>query len=187
MAEKIYAKCVNINPIWLLTGEGNPPKDAELGERQNKLIPYYDDISTIGGAKESGADMHGISAPADYIDTGDRNRDATAAVRHYGDSMAEYPNGCILAPREVRDRSLIVPGRDYVIETSEYRVTKRIQSGHDDKHFTAYSTNEEKYADGRLIHEPFEVRKESIDRIFLVLGYVVKKNGGTLVYSNSKK
>ncbi len=66
----------------------------------------------------------------------------------------------------------------------EYRVTKRIQLGKDDDHFTAYSTNQDTYADGRLIHEPFAIPKQAIRRIWLVLGYVVKKNGGTMVYNN---
>lgn len=156
-------------------------------ESNTRLIPFYDDVVSIGGNNDRVANMDGISEPTDYIDTGDWFRDATAAIRHYGESMVEYPNGCILALKEVLDRELIVPGRDYMIETSEYRVTKRVQLGKTKEYITAYSTNEEKYSDGRLVHEPFDIPLRAITHISLVLGYVVKKNGGTLVYSSNKK
>ncbi len=157
------------------------------GEDAARLIPFYDEVASIGGVNERVANMDGVSAPTDYIDTGDWFRDATAAIRHYGDSMTEYPNGCILAIKEVYDRELIVPGRDYVIETSEYRVTKRVQRGESKERITAYSTNPETYPDGRLIHEPFDIPFRAITHIFLVLGYVVKKNGGTMVFSSKRK
>lgn len=149
------------------------------------LIPFYDDVASMGGMKDS-AEMQGVSDPTDYIDTGDWFRNATAAIRHYGDSMIEYPSGCILAIREVKDRRLVVPGRNYVIETSEYRVTKRLQIGKDENYFAAYSTNMEQYPDGRLINEPFEIEKASILRLFMVLGYVVMQNGGTLIYGQAE-
>ena len=89
--------------------------------------------------------------------------------------------------KEVRDRELIIPGRDYVIETSEYRVTKRVQLGKTKEYITAYSTNTSTYPDGRLIHEPFDIPWRAIVRIYVVLGYVVKKNGGTVIFSNPEK
>ena len=165
------------------------PQYAGGGEEIKKtgnLIPFYDNVTSIGGVNELGAEMGGVTQPTEYIDTGDWFRNATAAIRHYGESMVEYPTGCILALKEVYDRELIIPGRDYVIETSEYRVTKRIQQGKDSDHITAYSTNSETYADGRLIHEPFDIPWRVVQRISLVLGYVVKKNGGTMVFSNQK-
>jgi transcriptional regulator with XRE-family HTH domain len=158
--------------------------DTENAPSGKKRIPFYDDVSSFGGVNEMTANMDGVSTPTDYIDTGDWFKDATAAIRHYGESMVEYPTGCILALKEVFDRELIIPGRDYMIETTEYRVTKRVQLGKDKEHITAYSTNHETYPDGRLIHEPFDIPWRSVRHISLVLGYVVKKNGGTMVYSN---
>lgn len=196
LADKIHAKCVNFEYAWILTGNGNMYVELKDGIKYaggtdeqtetGKLIPFYDDVSTIGGVNERSASLEAVSQPTDYIDTGDWFRNATAAIRHYGESMVEYPPGCILALKEVYDRELIIPGRDYVIETSEYRVTKRIQRGKDSDHITAYSTNPETYADGRLIHEPFDIPWRAVMRISSVLGYVVKKNGGTMVFSNQK-
>lgn len=145
------------------------------------LTPFYDDVETVGGRMVVSS-MDGVTAPSGYINTGDWFRDATAAIRHHGESMVEYPSGCILAVKQVNDISLVIPGEDYVIETSEYRVTKRLQRGKDIEHFTAYSTNTETYADGRLIHEPFDIPKESIVRLFSVIGYVVKKSG-TIIFN----
>lgn len=159
---------------------------GEEPKRKGNLIPFYDNVATIGGINETVANVDGVSQPTEYIDTGDWFRDATAAIRHYGESMIEYPTGCILAIKEVQDRELLIPGRDYVVETSEYRVTKRIQKGKDKEHITAYSTNPETYADGRLIHEPFDIPWRAVIHISLVLGYVVKKNGGTMVFSKKR-
>ncbi|MDR1683245.1 MAG: hypothetical protein LBS25_07665, partial [Candidatus Symbiothrix sp.] len=187
----------NLNKVWLLTGEGEMLKSTS-GEVQfyapdnapsgKKLIPFYDDVSTIGGNLPGhSANMESNSPPAEWIDPGDWFKNATAALRHYGDSMTEYPPGCILALKEVQDRRLIIPGKDYVIETSEYRATKKIQLCNDPEYIRAYSTNEEKYDDGTLIHQPFNIPLSLVNKIFEVLGYVVKKGGGTIVFSNQQK
>jgi len=187
--EKISNAFPDINMVWFQTGVGKMTTELQevIKDESRNLIPFYDDVRTVGSTN-TGVDVSEThQTSSEYIDTGDWFRDATAAIRHYGESMTEYPSGCILALREIKDRSLIVPGRDYMIETDEYRVTKRLQLGKDDEHFTAYSTNSETYADGRLVHEPFQIAKISIRRMYLVLGYVVKKNGGTLVFSKEKK
>lgn len=185
--EQITERYPDLNPIWLLTGSGSMLLSEEANERTDaRLIPFYDDVASVGGVNEISANMDGVSRPSEYIDAGDWFKDATAAIRHYGESMEEYPPGCILAIKEVYDRELILPGKDYVIETSEYRVTKRVQKGQTEEYVRAYSTNTETYPDGRLIHEPFEIPWRSIIRIFYVLGYVVKTGGGALLFSNKK-
>jgi hypothetical protein len=181
------------NKDWLLTGEGEMLKKEDMyadsinPNIQRNRIPFYDDIITVGGFNGTVADLQPVMAPSEYIDTGDWFKEATAAIRHYGESMTEYPPGCILALKELKERRLVVWGRDYLIETNEYRVTKRVQRGKSEEYIKARSTNEETYSDGQLIHEHLDIAWNDISRIFLVLGYVVKKNGGTMVYSNSKK
>ena len=187
--ELILNKYQDLDKIWLLAGEGNmlrdnfsySIKDESKEMPPRKLIPFYDDVSSIGGTNMI-ANMESVSSASDYIDTGDWFKDATAAIRHYGESMIEYPSGCIIAIKEVLDKRLIIPGRDYVIETSEFRVTKKVQLMKDC--IRAHSTNLEKYEDGTLIHQPFDIPFKLIEHISLVLGYVVKKNGGTVVFSN---
>lgn len=176
VVELILSRFHELNRVWLITGEGKMLNGSNEQEEtpQNNLIPFYDNVTSIGGISQFSADMQGISNPTDFIDAGDWFRGATSAIRHYGDSMVEYPSGCIIVLKEVYDRYLLIPGKDYVIETSEFRLTKRIQKGHSDGYISAYSTNNERYADGRLIHEPFDIPIESIKRVSLVLGYIVK-------------
>ena len=191
-------KELNINIDWLETGKGDmlktgiekpsvtfySPENAPTGKR---LIPLYDDVSTIGGKLNYSANMSPDTQASEWIDPGDWFKSATAAIRHYEDSMVEYPSGCILALKEVHDRKLIIPGKDYVIETQEYRITKKVQFSEEPGYLRLHSTNTERYVDGTLIHQPFNVHIDNeIVRMFEVLGYVVKKGGGTIVYSNQK-
>lgn len=188
--KKLLELCPDISENWLLYGEGemlNNIKKEESGHSKAKpseqfrvgeerLIPFYDVESTGGyNGKVSASDNGSIVG---YIHPGgwfDGNE--TAAIRHVGDSMVEYPNGCVLAVRKVLNKHLLVYGRNYVIETSEYRVTKRVQRGSSADTIMLYSSNSEKYDDGRLIHEPFEVSFSDILNIFSVLGYIVNQSG----------
>lgn len=187
-AEK-WENLFGISKSWLLTGEGEMLKNSEVvtrvkveeeprkvAEYIDRLIPFYD-VETTGGyndlvsSSEEGA-LSGYIHPGGWFDGRE-----TAAIRHVGDSMTEYPNGCVLAVREVKEKHLLVPGRNYVIETREYRVTKRVQHGTRDNTIMLYSSNSEKYEDGRLIHEPFEVDLEDVLHIYNVLGYIVNQSG----------
>lgn len=167
---------------WLLTGEGEMLKpDNNLSDDSSDehagLIPFYD-AETSGGYEGLVASSGIDSKLTGYIQAGGWfDSKETAAIRHIGDSMTEYPSGCILAVREVTERRLLVPGRNYVIETSEFRVTKRIQLGSTPNKLALYSSNTEKYPDGRLVHEPFEVDIEDIRKIYSVLGYIVNQSG----------
>lgn len=187
--EKILRIYTDINADWLLTGRGSmlktesmPPMGEQEMEKEEDLpkimpakrnrIPFYDDVSTIGGLNDRVASVDAAS-PSEWIDAGDWFPDATAAIRHYGDSMVEYPSGSILALKRVNDSRLIMNGRNYVIETTEYRVTKQLQD--DGDCFIAYSTNRETYPDGHLVHSPFPVPKDAILHLDLVLGCVTKE------------
>lgn len=174
-----------INTDWLITGRGsmlkNEPSSSvdnngvdllEIQSSKRNRIPFYDDVSTIGGINDRIATLD-PSNPSEWIDAGDWFPEATAAIRHYGDSMVEYPSGSILALKRVHDARLIMNGRNYVIETTEYRITKQLQDKGD--YFMAYSTNRETYPDGSQIHAPFPVPKDAIRHIDLVLGCVMKE------------
>lgn len=146
--------------------------DIEKGGK--KRIPFYDDVATIGGNKNMLADVSKAGNVSEWIDAGDWFPEATAAIRHYGDSMVEYPSGSILAVKRVEDWRLIIWGRNYCIETTEFRITKRLQDGGED-YIIAYSSNQDTYQDGTLIHSPIRIPKETIRHIDLVLGCVTKE------------
>jgi len=166
VVEQILNFYTNLNRVWLLTGEGEM---LSAGKR----IPLYDDDVTIGGVNGSMANVDDAARPTEWIDAGDWFPNATSAIHHYGDSMTEYPSGCILALKRVNNWSLLINGENYVIETDEFRITKQVQD--DGDCIVAYSSNTETYPDGRLIHAPIRIPKESIRHLDLVLGCVIRK------------
>lgn len=98
--------------------------------------------------------------------------------------MTEYPKGCILALKEIKERRFVFPGRNYVIEkTNGLRITKQVQLLKEG-FVTCYSTNESKYADDKLIHAPFDISWEDIRRIYLVLGHIVNETNGEILIAN---
>ncbi len=173
--ELLYAKCLEISPDWLITGKGDmlKPKQQEVAKRN--LIPLYSDVSTIGGRNMlSSSDTNTV----EWIDAGDWFPNADSAIRHYGDSMREYPSGCILGLKSLKDLQYgFILGQNHVVEYGEdYNcVTKRVQK--DKNQFMAYSTNIEVYPDGQLIHQPFPLI--DIHRAWRVLGYVVQTESST--------
>ena len=166
------------NEEWLLDGNGDMLSSNTLVNKTSSLpkkrIPFYDDVSTIGGTNHQVANVSSNGSVSEWIDAGDWFPEATAAIRHYGDSMVEYPSGSILALKRVEDYRLIIWGRNYSIETTEFRITKRLQDGGDD-YILAYSSNMETYPDGTLIHSPIKIPKDTIRHIDLVLGCVTKE------------
>ena len=179
-ADMLAALCktYGFSSEWLLTGTGSMFEIQDLQqptEAEKKLIPFFDDITTIGGHNDSTSIMEiSQNHVSEWIDAGDWFPDATAAIRHYGDSMIEYPSGSILALKRVHDKRLIINGRNYVIETTEFRVTKQLQDDGGD-YIIAYSSNRETYPDGRQIHSPIRIPKDTIRSIDLVLGCVLKE------------
>ncbi len=161
-----------ISPVWLLTGEGSMCKNSDTstsGLEEKKLIPLYDDV--IGTSQlHNNADKNKLASK--WINTGDWFPEATAAIRYYGDSMAEYPTGSIHMLKQVDDLSLLIWGRNYCIETSEFRIIRRLQSGKGDT-LMAYASNTNTYPDGHQIYEPTVIRKETIRHIWKVLGCVI--------------
>lgn len=181
--QSIALKYPELNIDWLLTGAGQmiingKAKKVTVGEPEleysNKnMIPVYDDVLTRGGVDEVSVNVDQAHQSHHWIDAGDWFRGATSAIRHYGDSMNEYPSGSILVLRRVVDVRLLVWGRNYVIETTEYRITKQLQDG--GEYYIGYSSNKEAYPDGRQIHAPILIPKETVRSIDLVLGCVTKE------------
>lgn len=184
--EKIKNRYPELNITWLLTGEGEMLKTAEALPQPRKKIPVYD-AQTIGGHNDTVANLDANNRISEEIDAGDWFPEATAAIHHYGDSMVEYPSGSILALKRVNDRRLIINGRNYVIETTEFRVTKQLQYDGGD-FIMAYSSNPETYPDGRQIHSPIRIPVETVRHIDLVLGCVTKEySNGAVVIRNKTK
>jgi len=187
--EKFLNKYTDINPVWLFPMlKSNEYKQHEADitlnedrENYSNLIPLYNDVSTIGGDKQV-ANLNPVSSPTEYIDAGDWFPGATAAIRHYDESMLEYPNGCILALKKVNDKTQIVWGKNYCVETDEFRVSKKLQHRDGDKHVWGYSTNLNTHPDGSLIHQPIPIDPDRINKLWLILGCVRKEYSSGVVF-----
>ena len=183
---KLVENYPHYNSEWLLTGKGpmlkeqkdelilNEPSPEHLIQK-NKLIPLYNDVATVGGVNVLTANLDAVSSTTEYIDAGDFFPDASAAIRHYGDSMVEYPNGSIIVLKEVMDQRLLIWGKSYCIETTEGRITKKLNKSPNKEILIGYSSNKDVYPDGSLIHQPVEIPKDMIRKMYLVLGSVNKE------------
>ncbi len=157
LANRIIDAFPNIRREWLMFESGPMTKDEAVG-----MIALYSSTESMATAK--GGD--------DIINVGSLFPKAEAAVRNASDSMIEYPNGCILVLRRVTDTNLLIPGNNYLVETEEFSIVKRVQKGKDEAHIALYSSNTATYPDGKPIYEPFEIPIDSVRRIFTVLGYI---------------
>ena len=170
-------KTFNINYNNLLdrirTYEKQTTEISEENEPSTKIssqkrIPLHENVPDAGSTNSS------RNRGNEWIDTGELFPEATSAIRHYGDSMSEYPSGSILILKRVIDVGFIIWGRNYYVETSEIAVTKRLQDGGED-YIIGYSSNLKTYPDGRFIHEPVKIPKKNIHQIHLILGCVTKE------------
>ncbi len=171
----------DISPDWLLTGKGPELRNKNLLNNNKNLIPLYNDVASIGGITELNASIDAVSSTTEYIDAGDWFPGANAAIRHYGDSMIEYPSGSILALKIVLNEQLIFWGKPYSIETTEGRITKKLNKSKIENILIAHSSNIDTYPDGTLIHEPIEIPKDCIVRLYQVLGCVTKEYSNGIV------
>lgn len=178
MLASIAEKFPQYSPAWLLSGEG--PMLAQDAQPRNK-IPLYETVSSIGGNKDLVADVNQTSNMPEWIDAGDWFPSATAAITHYGDSMVEYPSGSILVLKRVKDVRLLINGADYVIETTEFRITKKLQYQEGWDYIMAHSTNMERYQDGSMVYAPIKIPLDTVRHIDLVVGCVNKKFANGLV------
>lgn len=189
--QKIVENYPRFNSYWLLTGQGSMLVEKEetlLPKR--KLIPFYDAEAEAGTLMVSNMDP--VSEPVEWIDAGDWFQDADSAMRVHGDSMfPEYKSGSIVAMREVFNKRLVVYGEDYVIQTSEYKVIKRLMQSAEKGYWLACSVNNEVWEKGtlagRLLYEPFEIFIDDVYKLFRVLGCVKRTESSRIVYNQRKK
>lgn len=145
---------------WLMFESGPMTQGEAAG-----MVALYDSANDLSANQDSGR-------CSDIINVGSCFPKAEMAIRNTSDGMVEYPIGCILVLRRVMDTKLLIPGYNYLVETNEFSIVKRVQKGKDDAHITLYSSNSATYPDGKLIYEPFEIPIDSVRRIFTVLGYI---------------
>lgn len=160
LANRIIEAFPNIRREWLMFESGPMTQEEAAG-----MIALYQSTESMAASKDK-------NMADEIINVGSLFSKAEAAVRNTSDSMVEYPSGSILVLRRVTDTNLLIPGNNYLVETEEFSIVKRIQKGKDEAHISLYSSNPATYPDGKPIYEPFEIPIDSVCRIFTVLGYI---------------
>lgn len=182
--EKILNAYTDLNPNWLLTGNGEMivkntyntnefQEPAEKYELKKQEVPLYD-VLIMAGTKDTS--YH--NEAKEYIHPGDLFLDADSIMRVYGDSMEpKYNSGCFVPVKSV-NKDFLIYGQDYIIETSDYRVLKRLQKSKSKDCVLACSINQEVWEHGelagQLMHEPIEINISEIKSIYLVLGVITR-------------
>jgi transcriptional regulator with XRE-family HTH domain len=142
-------------------------------------IPFYDAVAVAGIAAYQ-SDLSPVAIPTETVNPGTWFRSATAAMRVYGDSMfPKYKSGCIIALKEIIDKDEIVYGEDYVMETSEQRVLKRVmKSEKGDEYIEMNSINPQTDSRGKQIYASKDFHLTKVKRVYKVLGQICYEAGG---------
>lgn len=162
--EKIVT-CLDVNPEWLLTGKGNMKKDdnCETRPKQDKnsipLIP----VNAMAGLFTGEVSINDYDCT--YYDI-PAFRGADFLITVKGDSMRpSFNSGDIVACHKLALSDIFFQwNKVYVLDTNQGALIKRIKPGSDDNHIRIISDNPE--------YDPFELSKESIYNIALVLGVI---------------
>ncbi len=156
LSNKILEVFPEIRKEWLLLGEG-PMLRSEV-----------EDVA-VNDINASAANTGGASSRVfSQVFPG-----AEKIVRNIDRSMVAYPVGSYIVLKPIKDMANLVPGQDYYIETEDFALVRRVQKGKDAEHISLYATNAEKYPDGRLAYEPFEILVSSVKSVSGVMGYML--------------
>lgn len=146
--------------------------DAVIGHGQR--VELYDAIA-YGGDRTMGREHDEQSQVMGVLYIGWQFKGATGAMFIRDNSMyPTYPSHSILVYKKIHDIRMIVPGSDYIIETEDYRLAKRLLKGKTSDIILATSINKEVWEEGEykghLIYAPFELPVTQIQALYLILG-----------------
>lgn len=172
--ELIYAKCENVSPKWLLSGEGEMINSTECEViksisptiNQNYIgSPYYN-VDFIGGFDLLMNDQ--TINPDFYINYPPYNKDGVVWVNLTGRSMEpELSNGDIIALKPMNTPIQYLPTKEiYAIVTEEWRTVKRIELSDRDGFIRLLPSNPE--------YKAQEIPISMITRVYAVLGSIRK-------------
>lgn len=176
LADKITAKCLNINKLWLLTGEGEMVSNTlkqVAGKTLPKAIPCLptdaDAIPLLQTSIEAGV-LSGFANPQiksqlpHYIVPGFKGADFLATVS--GESMIDrYWPGDVIGCKIIDHEDFIQWGKTHILDTTQGGILKKIMPSKKEDYITAISFNSENYP-------PFDVPKKSILKMAIVIGIV---------------
>ena len=177
MMAKIVSAYPSLDANWLLTGEGEMIRGKGYGNNDNfttgdiqfpsgkERIPL---ISIDAIAKYTSGDISITDNELiEIYDVPDFNqKEVKYMIRISGNSMyPRYSSGDILACRPITNVTFFQWGKVYVLNTDQGSLVKRLYQGESDKYIECRSDNKEQYP-------PFQILKESIRSISIVVGVI---------------
>lgn len=166
----------DINPEWLLTGQGSMLKSTNNLKSENKdlLENYKVDSNVKTGiplipieamAGFGGGDIQVLELDCEFF-TIPTFKGADFLIQVKGSSMyPKYNSGDIVACKKLNLNDLFFQwNKVYVLDTEQGALIKRIDIGADDDHVMIVSDNEK--------YRPFPLHKSKINAISIVMGVI---------------
>ena len=157
-----------INPTWLITGEG----EMLLSDKKKEIIPSLTGegvplipIEAFAGFGTGAVQVMEYEAQR-YVVPEFTEMHVDFMIRIKGSSMhPKYNSGDIVACRKLPLNDVFFQwNKVYVLDTDQGAIIKRIKPGSDDAHITLKSENES--------YDPFELHRSKINAIALVVGVI---------------
>lgn len=166
--QKILSTFVDINPDWLIHGNGsvfrkNTTKELTLPLNSTKQIPLVR-IEAFGGIGNHEFAIEQKDIQALYVVPDFTNIDFMIRVK--GSSMyPKYNSGDVVACRVLKEKSFIQWNKVHVVATKEQGILiKRIKKATNDTSIIAVSDNKD--------YDPFEIPWSQVDGIAIVVGVI---------------
>lgn len=170
--EKFYSRYPEINPEWLLTGQGDmiegiayknvvaEPSAVYSGLHAIPLIP----IEAMAGFGTSMSTILELDCERFVVPT---FKGADFLIQVKGSSMQpQYASGDIVACKKLTLRDMFFQwGKVYVLDTEQGPLLKRLNAGADQEHLMLVSNNVEEFP-------PFQIHLSKINAIAIVMGII---------------
>ncbi|MCI5709735.1 MAG: hypothetical protein MR301_01015 [Prevotella sp.] len=183
---KIIETFPNIDPKWLLTGEGtmlSPSSAASNSITPSKSSPSIPTAHHAPQESKTGIPLIPLDAvagfPAEsgggvcledcerYVIPEFENKGANFLIRVSGDSMVPlYYSGDLLACRKITDIRFFQWGTVYVLETSQGVLVKRVQESAD------HADSILCVSENSSVHHPFLLPRDDIRSLSIIVGLV---------------
>lgn len=163
----ILSEIPDLNPRWLITGEGEM-----LNDERKEIIPSTNDegvplipLEAFAGFGSGAVQVMEYEAQR-YVVPEFTEMHVDFMIRIKGSSMyPKYNSGDIVACKKLALNDVFFQwNKVYVLDTDQGAIIKRIKPGSDEEHITLKSDNES--------YDPFELHTSRINAIALVVGVI---------------
>lgn len=162
---QILSTYPEINPVWLLTGDGEMLKSVDEQSLSKSAIPLVNE-EAIGGFGGGDNSVYSKNIRDYYVIPQLAHTKVDFMIKVLGDSMSpKYKNGDTVACTMIRESNFIQWNKTHLVSTKEQGLLlKKVIRGNDDDHLKMISINKE--------YPPFDVPKNEIIAMALAIGSV---------------